>query len=197
MSNDLIWLPSDDEHDPGGKLRLPVPLDIVSEAIYSPCKQYRYLLRREWWRDEPRRTVMFIMLNPSTATTEVDDPTVRKCRSYAQQWGYNTLLVGNLMAYRTTYPALLRGVDDPVGADNLAHLTEALATATLLICAWGRVPTRFGYAEQAVIQLIRSLGTTPYVLRLNVTGGPWHPLYLPMAIEPQLWTIDDSAPNHS
>jgi hypothetical protein len=188
LSDDLIWLPSDHDHDPGGKVRLLVPRDIKSEAIYSDCKLYRYLLRREWSHTEPRRAVLFIMLNPSTATTEVDDPTVRKCRSYARQWGFNTLLVGNLMAYRTTFPSLLRGADDPVGPDNLRHLAEQLRNDVTLVCAWGKVSPRFAHTENAVIQLIRDSGITPHVLRLNITGGPWHPLYLPMALEPQVWT---------
>jgi hypothetical protein len=195
--NDLIWLASDG-HDPGGKVRLRLPPGVVSKAIYSPCKQYRYLLSREWSPDEPRRQVMFIMLNPSTATEEVDDPTVRKCRHYAQQWGYNTLLVGNLMAYRSTQPCLLRDVDDPVGPENLRYLEEALRTDPLLICAWGRIPGRFEYAEQAVKDLISRCGIIPRALRLNTSGGPWHPHYLPMAIEaPLLWSMAGSAPSHS
>lgn len=132
---------------------------------------------------------MFLMLNPSTATEDVDDPTVRKCRSYASQWGYNTLLVGNIMAYRATDPSLLRGIEDPVGPDNLSHLRGMLETQPRLICAWGRVPTRLQHAEQAVTQLIREVGIEPYALRVNSGGSPSHPLYQPLDVEPQLWTI--------
>ena len=187
MIDDLISFA--EAHDPGGKMRYPVPDDVTSQAIYSPCQQYRYVLRRQWAPAQARHTIMFLMLNPSTATEDVDDPTVRKCRNYARQWGYNTLLVGNIMAFRATDPSLLRGIAEPVGPDNLAHLREMLSNKPRLVCAWGRVPKRFQYAEQAVIQLIRDVGATPYVLQLNSSGGPWHPLYLPLAIEePLLWT---------
>lgn len=61
------------------------------------------------WGWEPKRlrhvegwighgTVLFIMLNPSTATDILNDPTIRRCIGFAQRWGYAKLLVGN--AYR-------------------------------------------------------------------------------------------------
>ena len=40
--------------------------DAPSVAVYSDCERYRYLLTRTW--DPTGRKVLFIMLNPSTAT---------------------------------------------------------------------------------------------------------------------------------
>ncbi len=190
MSLELIVFDDDDDHDAGGKLRLNLPPDVTSTAQYSDCRQYRYTLRREWEPEQIRRNViMFLMCNPSTATEVVDDPTVRKCRKYASQWGYNTLLVGNIMAYRATDPSLLRGVDDPIGPHNAFHLDEMLSASQRLVCAWGRIPARLQEAEEIAKRLIKACNVTPYALRLNSSGGPWHPLYLPMAIEPQVWSI--------
>jgi len=187
--SNLIWFddPASD-HDPGGKVRTIVPLQVISEATYSECRQYRYLLHRRWRPDETDRSIMFIMANPSTATEEFDDPTVRKCRIYAMRWGYNHMIIGNVMAYRTTDPSLLRGVDDPVGPENLVHLRHAIQTyAPLVVCAWGNIPARLVTIDQAVSQMLRETGVTPHVLRLNSSGTPSHPLYLPMDIEPQPW----------
>ena len=39
--------------------------DTVSEAVYSDCERYRYLLTRTWGQG-PK--ALFVMLNPSTAT---------------------------------------------------------------------------------------------------------------------------------
>ena len=46
---------------------------------------YRYLLWREWNSD--RKTVSFIMLNPSRADAELNDPTITRCINFAKSWG--------------------------------------------------------------------------------------------------------------
>jgi hypothetical protein len=181
---DLILFEGED-HDAGGKVRLTVPDHVISEAIYSPCRQYRYILHRRWESDRPDRSLMFLMLNPSTATEEMDDPTVRKCRHYAMRWGYNHLIVGNLMAYRATDPILLRGIDDPIGPDNYQHLRDAIETyAPMLICAWGCLPGRLLHVESPVRDLLRELVVQPQALRLNAAGSPGHPLYVAMDVVP-------------
>lgn len=175
----------DSDHDPGGKTRLIVPDNVISEAIYSPCRQYRYILHRRW-ETAPDRSVMFVMLNPSTATEDTDDPTVRKCRLYAMRWGYNHLIVGNIMAYRCTVPALLRGIEDPVGPDNSKHLLTAIEQySPTIVCAWGCTPQRLVHVERMTLDILRGLPV--YALRLNRGGEPGHPLYLALDAEPQRW----------
>ncbi|MGT2493064.1 DUF1643 domain-containing protein [Cupriavidus basilensis] len=46
-------------------------------AILSDCEQHRYRLWREWDRSRP--ALGFIMLNPSTADHQVNDPTITRC----------------------------------------------------------------------------------------------------------------------
>ena len=50
---------------------------VLSFADYSKCYTYRYSLKRIWQTDGPR--VVFVMLNPSTATEIQNDPTVERC----------------------------------------------------------------------------------------------------------------------
>ena len=57
-----------------------------TSAVLSPCRQYRYALWRKW-ADGPQ--VLFVMLNPSTADESVDDPTIRRCISFAKAWGFD------------------------------------------------------------------------------------------------------------
>ena len=177
----------DGDHDAGGKIKMAVPADVVSCAYFSPCRQYRYELHRRWRPHEPPRAVMFIMLNPSTATETIDDPTVRKCRRYAQQWDFNTLIVTNIMAYRATQPKALLSVADPVGPENLSRIhTLIKMQRPLVICAWGRPPPKLSYAETQIKKLL--MDCDPHVLRLNMAGGPWHPLYLPSLLTPLRWS---------
>ena len=77
---------------------------------------YRYLLWREC--DSSSKTVSFIMLNPSRADGEVNDPTITRCINLALSWGYGRLEVVNLFAYRTSKPSLLKQVSEPIGRDN-------------------------------------------------------------------------------
>jgi len=56
-------------------------------AILSECEQYRYRLWREW--DNSRPGLGFIMLNPSIADHQADDPTITRClrRAIAGKYG--------------------------------------------------------------------------------------------------------------
>ncbi|MCH7984950.1 MAG: DUF1643 domain-containing protein, partial [Chloroflexi bacterium] len=45
-------------------------------ARFSGCHRYRYVLTREFGGDS---TCLFIMLNPSSADADQDDPTIRRC----------------------------------------------------------------------------------------------------------------------
>lgn len=62
-------------------------------AVLSDDGQYRYQLERTWGFGD---AVTFVMLNPSTADARKDDPTIRRCLSYARSWGYDGIRVVNL-----------------------------------------------------------------------------------------------------
>ena len=144
-----------------------------SQALFDPSERYRYWLARMWDPDLP--AVNFIMLNPSTADQYQLDPTVTRCLHYAQRWGFGTLIVTNIFAYRSTDPKALYTVPDPVGRENDAYLLQAAQQADLRVVAWGThgaVRDR----HQRVLTLL-----APYPLTaLGVTQGgfPKHPLYL-------------------
>ena len=93
-------------------------------AIISQDDKYRYQLSRIWEEEKPK--VLFIMLNPSTADADVDDPTIRRVVNFAKSWGYGGVFVGNLYAFRSTDPKGLRYIDNPVGEDNIGHALTGL-----------------------------------------------------------------------
>lgn len=137
---------------------------------------YRYDLTRIWDAREPF-LVNFVMLNPSTADASDDDPTIRRCITYARRWGYDGLVVTNLFALRATDPKALLTDPDPVGPENDAHLSHWAAMTELVICGWGSHPMAARRAN-AVLALLRSAGVEPHVLKLTGSGMPGHPLYL-------------------
>ena len=151
---------------------------IVREAVFSDCGYYRYSLSRTWEPDRPK--VMFVGLNPSTADAEKDDPTIRRCMGYARDWGYGGVLVLNLFAYRATDPRDLLRARLPVGEKNDHYLAYSQRGAELVIAAWGNHGTHMNRARM-VVPLFKRL----YYLRLNASGEPAHPLYLPGNLKPR------------
>lgn len=143
-------------------------------AIFDATGRYRYSLWRCWDPQSPR--LVFILLNPSTADATQDDPTLRRCCQFAQGWGYGSVEVVNLFAYRATHPRELRQSPQPVGAENDIHVLAAVQAATRVIVAWGNGGTWQGRDRT----LLALLAPTPlYCLGLNQSGQPRHPLYLP------------------
>lgn len=155
-------------------------------ATFSPCNRYRYTLWREWgdWTlSDPQ--VLFIMLNPSTADAQVLDPTVRRCLGYAMDWGFKRMIVANLFALRSTDPAALKQVEDPVGPDNDLVIGIGASTSTLIVAAWGTHGI-FKGRDQEVLKIIRNWKDL-YCLALTRKGIPAHPLYLKKELKPTLF----------
>lgn len=152
-------------------------IDIKRSAELSPCGQYRWWLRRQWAGGNGQ-VVCFLMLNPSTADATIDDPTIRRCMRFAQEWGYSTLSVRNLFAYRATDPQQLLTTPDPIGkARGDVELVAGL-TAHKVVAAWGAaVPLR---RDRQVLALFRQTrpDVTLWCLGTTKAGMPRHPLYV-------------------
>lgn len=162
--------------------------DAASVAVYSPCECYRYLLTRTW--DEAGPRVLFVMLNPSTATEFQNDPTVERCERRARALGYGAFCVTNIFAFRATDPRVMRAEKDPVGpANDAAILERAAEWADRIICAWGSHGAHLGRGL-AVTGLLRATGKPLWHLGLTLSGAPRHPLYISYATAPMLWNAE-------
>jgi hypothetical protein len=155
-----------------------------ADAAFSPCGRYRYALWRSW--DVTGKTVVFVMLNPSTADETIEDPTIRRCISFAKSWGFGNLRVGNLFALRSTDPLLLQEDLWPVGKENDQWLYELHYGSQLTVAAWGVHGELRGRGEHVRDLLER--GGPIHHLGLTKDGHPRHPLYLPASAKPIPWT---------
>lgn len=124
-----------------------------------------------------RGPIAFLMLNPSTADHQLDDPTIRRCTGFARTLGCDRYAVGNLYALRTTNPDNLWAHPDPVGAENDQHLQRLAAEFPDIVCAWGVSAAL--WRVQQVQALLLDAGATLWCLGTTKDGWPRHPLYLP------------------
>ncbi len=112
-------------------------------AVLAPCRRYRYRLDRNVHLFGTI-TLGFCLHNPSTADEVADDPTVRRCISFAEALDAKRLVIVNAWAGRATDPAELWKLDDPIGPDNDAHIAdvadEVAASGGFIIAGWGRPP---------------------------------------------------------
>lgn len=170
-------------------------LDLLGHrsADFSPCRNWRYCLRRTWEPDKP--WVLFVCLNPSTADESEDDPTIRRCIGFAREWGYGGMAIGNVYAWRSTDPRGLQDTPDPVGAENDIWLGRLARTTHLIVCAWGTHADRSRAQRVAAIlsgDLTLEGDPEPRrvlnALAVNANGSPGHPLYLRSTLQPEPWT---------
>lgn len=149
-------------------------------ATFSEDRVYRYDLQR-WWADRPERLVCWIMLNPSTADENRNDPTVRQCIDFSTGWGYDGLVVVNLFALRSPKPAVLKTHPDPVGPSNDAYIYRwaTHADVDLVVGAWGAHGT-LRNRGLIVRDRLEAAGVQLHALGVTKAGHPWHPLYRPL-----------------
>lgn len=142
-------------------------------AVFDSARIYRYTLERHWGDTKP---AVFVMLNPSTADAFTEDPTIRRCISFAKREGCGGLIVVNLFALRATDPRALYSHADPVGPLNDGIVYEAHYQGSPVIAAWGTHGALNG-RDRAVCSLLEFCD----LMALGVTkdGHPRHPLYVP------------------
>lgn len=153
----------------------PTGIITAVSAVISACGRYRYELRR----GEGTPAVCWLMLNPSTADAETDDPTIRRVVGFTRSWGFAQAIVVNLFAWRATSPVELTYVSDPIGPDNDDHIEAAAAESALTILAYGVVPMKLRARLGAVSALLAAGETPQFCLgRTSMAGFPRHPLYV-------------------
>lgn len=160
---------------------------VSATARFDAKRVYRYRLVRRW--DSTRPAVAWIMLNPSTATATVDDPTIRRVVCFSRDWGFGSVDVVNLFAQRATHPGELRESPAPVGPGNDEAIVSAVSSADVVMAAWGnhgRLPNPVTGLSRAgeVLELIGN-GVVPLrCLGATRQHQPRHPLYMPAVSRP-------------
>jgi hypothetical protein len=158
----------------------------TGECEFSPCRGYRYWLRRVWRPGD--RLANYLMLNPSTADEFKNDPTVERCEQRARADGFDGFVVTNIFAFRATDPNHMKAQADPVGPENDDRIVRVAGICDQVVCAWGTHGRHLGRADE-VRRLLVANRIAPMALRLTRAGDPSHPLYLPYDLKPTPWVL--------
>lgn len=142
-----------------------------SGAIFSANRKHRFALWRVWDNDKPK--IMFIGLNPSTASENLNDPTIRRVKAFAKSWGYGGFYMMNLFPIVSSDPKILRSGDRRLIGNNDKWLTTIGGMCRDILFAWGN----FKEAEQRAKEVCK-LFPDAICLGVNKNGSPKHPLYV-------------------
>ena len=140
-------------------------------AEFDENKKYRYVLKRKWGTNDDN-FVNFVLLNPSKADENEDDPTVNRCIKFAKSWGYDGIWVTNLFAYRATKPKNMKKADDPVGEKNDSYILEYAEKSKKIVVAWGNDGDFGNRGNQVIKNLFQFIPL--YCFLINKIGNPKH-----------------------
>ena len=146
------------------------------KTIITPDRKYRYQLYRR--TGDGDKKICFIMLNPSTADENNNDPTIRRCIDFARRCGCGGLYAVNLYAWRATDPRELRKppYENKIGPENNSFIKSCVAGYDLTVVAWGALKNGL---QQSRAELVSGWLVNPKTLGLTKNGHPRHPLTLP------------------
>ncbi len=148
-------------------MALSIKNNILRKAKFSIDKKHRYELSRHW--DLSKSDILFIMLNPSIANEDIDDPTIKRLISFTRGFKHGGFFVANLFTYITPYSKTL---DTSIGLTklNLKTIKNLVNKVDEVIYAWGN-----SIKEP---QELKNLVKNPKCFGKNLNGTPKHPLYL-------------------
>lgn len=160
---------------------MPEVITHPNGTALSSDGKYRYLLVRQLVEVGTPLICTFIMLNPSTADHTVDDPTIRRCKTFALGWGYSKMVVVNLFAFRATDPyGLIHSDEDTIGPRNAEYVRHGMEMGDMVVAAWGNYIVNapiLAVKSRPIIDLIHSTKET-FCLSITKGGQPSHPLYI-------------------
>ena len=133
-----------------------------------------------------KNNLLVIGVNPSTATPDEPDPTIKKVKKIAEDNGYDGWIMVNLYPQRSTNPTGMKE-DSELVAENLWQIESICAKYNIkeVWCAWGNVIDVFGKDSflhnswEKIKTLLKNKNVTFYYYdTLTKDKNPRHPLYV-------------------
>ena len=152
-------------------------------SIYlkSQDNKYRYALGTKG-----KNTLYCIGINPSTATPEKYDPTVKRVHKIAHKKGFDSFIILNIYPERATDPNKLpQNPDKSEHDNNVKAILSLLGDNSVVWAAWGNSITKRPWLNECrdlIFKEIQEKKKDISFVRmgdLTVKKQPRHPLYCP------------------
>lgn len=206
-------MPNDSRTATSGEPVRPLVLasaGLLRRAEFSRDRTLRNELRC-WWVDEPKQWAAWLMLNPSTADDQRDDPTTRRVTHFSKAAGCDGWVIVNLYPFISSSPNEMWhwanwqthgpawDVRDDLQA-NVGRIESVARLAHIRFVAFGAAPVY--HDEVWLEQCLEAFGQPAdspdaderlYCLGTNSMGQPLHPLargkmHIPNSTTPRVWT---------
>ena len=158
----------------------------ISGAVISEDEKYRFALWRIW--DRNKDCLLFIGVNGSLAGKINDDHTVVKMINFGKAWGYGGLFIGNLSPVRavhTTYLNLRMAENQESIKLNEESIKRMRLLCSDCMLGWGETGKFFTDRMERILNIV---GKPVYCIKVNRSGEPAHPLYMPNSSKLQVFT---------
>lgn len=131
------------------------------------------------------KTLICVGINPSTATPNNLDPTLKKVKAIALSHNYTNWIMINVYSQRATNPNNLhQNCSAQLHSDNINAISNLLATFNNadILFAYGNLISKRPYLKMClvdILNLINSMNFTgqSYCIKRTINGNPVHPLY--------------------
>lgn len=178
------------------------PFQFSDNWLYFPNVdiEYRYILGTLGCKP-----LIVIGLNPSTATPEHPDPTIRRIKSISEHNGFDSFIMLNLYPQRATVPANLDvECNSILHEENLKALRWSLNYAKRIymkdpipiwLC-WGNQIKERTYLSECWLDMHNILlAQKAELLCISITkdGQPIHPLYQKNSSQLISWSVSDAS----
>lgn len=158
------------------------------DAKFSDCGKYRHVLTRIWEPESSARLAGLIGKNPSVASSEINDHTIRKEIAFAKAWGCRGLVKVNMYDYIATDSDELLKVSDSLRVSGNGMVSQIVQTlidyqCKPVVCCWGThskgsLASAIRERGDMILRALCAAGIEPMCFRLNSDGTPGHPLRL-------------------
>lgn len=151
---------------------------VHSDALFSPCRTFRYLLYRQWSYGG-KGTLVYIGMNPSYADEVDNDNTVKRCMKIAMQHLYTGMFMLNAHPHVSTDPKGMIRPDDQKKL-NLFAIKTVCTLFTDVVGCWGNPGGADGHGEELWKLVRQSIGPKGSFrcFKINKSKHPQHPLYI-------------------
>jgi len=158
-------------------------LSLLSTVIYStsPDNKYRYALGVQ--EQFGKGDILYCFgVNPSTATPEKYDPTIKRVIRVTNKLGYDSWTMFNLYPRRATNPANLdMDINEEEHEKNLKAIST-IKNGSTVWAAWGDLVDTRPFLRNCLSDILTRLKEKEIkwvkMGELTKNGNPRHPLYL-------------------